>query len=133
MKSRKKASTNPNKAEFIKCVAFSYILYIIFFIAISFVILFFDVDSEKYYYISITQLAITSFISAFNCGFRLMKNGMLVGLLCALPAILTVFFVSIIMNSFKINFSSVISLIITMISAMLGGVLSVNVNIKHRK
>lgn len=133
MKTKKKTSTNPNNKKFIKCVMFAYGLYIIFFVAVSFIVLLFDLDSNKYYYISITQLAVCSFISAFNCGLRLMKNGMIAGLLCALPLILTVFLISVVTNGFKIDFSALISFAIAAISAMLGGVISVNTNIKPKR
>ena len=118
---------------FIKSQILALTIYSLFFILASTVMFIANVNKSNSFYAAIAAFAASSFICGYYSGYKIHKNGIFVGLLFGLPANLLVSIISIIVNSFKIDLTAVISFAILLICSMLGGVLSVNTKLKPKK
>lgn len=109
------------------------VVYALFFLLTSAVLLSLDIDSDKIFYVGIAAFALSSFICGYYAGYKVHKNGLLTGLLYALPANLLIIIVSAAVSGFKADFTLLISFMILLICSMLGGILSVNTRIKPKR
>lgn len=132
-KKRKKADNMSERTKlFIRCQIFSAIVYTGMFLICSIVALSMNVPKNMMFYLSVAAFAVSSFACGFYAGMKSRKNGITVGLLNALLFNTLVMLISMLVNSFKIDFTTIISYVILLICSMLGGIVSVNTRQKPK-
>jgi len=131
-KSRSEKQLNNKTKIFIRAQILCMIIYSLFFILASVVMFAAGADKAKSFYAAIAAFAVSSFICGYYSGYKIHKNGLYIGLLFCLPANVIVMLVSLITNSFKVDFTAFIAFVILLICSMLGGVLSVNTKLKAK-
>ena len=132
-KKRKKSDTmNERTKLFIRCQILSAVVYIGLFLICSIIALSTNASKSMMFYISIAAFALSSFVCGFYAGMKTRKNGLQVGLLNALIFNTLVLLVSITVNSFKVDFTAIISYAILLICSMLGGIAAVNTKQKPK-
>ncbi len=92
-----------------------------------------DLARNNIFYVCIASLAFGSFFSSFYAGYKIHKNGLMIGLLFCLPINALMIFISMLTNSFEIDLTALIALFILVVVSMLGGIISVNITMKARK
>lgn len=132
-KRSKEKKLSPPLAIFLKSQIVAAVCYLSMFIIGSVVSLSFDLKRPNLFYISILCFCLSSFICAYYAGYKIHKNGLVVGLLYSLPANILTIVISVAVNQFKIDLTVLISLFILLISSMLGGILSVNTKLKPKR
>lgn len=125
-KSKRKKAENIQASTFIKVQIFAFIFYIILFILFSFIGLITDLPQKYDYYFSLSIFTVSSFITGFYAGNKLLQNGLLVGILYSLPMnVITIIF-SLIFSHFKVDIFLAITVTILIISSGIGGIFAVN-------
>ena len=124
---REKSSLN----EFLKIQIFAVICYISVFLISTFIALIIDLSSEYDYIFSIVTFAVSSFAVGFFAGIKIRKNGLVIGILYALPMNVIIALISLILNNFSLGINMIITLIILSIAAGIGGILAVNKRLKR--
>lgn len=135
-----KSKPNKNKKElsenmkvFIKTQILFLSLNALVFLTCVCVCLQMDFARENIFYISIASLAIGSFLASFYAGYKIHKNGLLVGLVFSLPINALVILISLMTNNFQVDYTAIVSFFILMSVAMFAGILSVNMTIKAKR
>lgn len=139
-KQSKKSSYNqnskqlsPNLKVFIKTQILFLSLNAITFLTAVCICLQLDLARENLFYICIISLCVGSFISSFYAGYKIHKNGLVIGFIFSLPINALVILISLITNSFIVDYTALISFFILMVTAMLAGILSVNITMKAKR
>lgn len=130
---RNEKKLNPTLKVFLKTQMIAAISYLSVFLVSSIVCLSLDLKKNTMFYVSVLSFAAASFLCAYYAGYKIHKNGLVVGLLYALPTNILVIIISVIVNGFKIDLTGIISFFILIISSMLAGVLSVNTKLKSKR
>lgn len=125
-KSSTKKMTNINSLDFIKNQIFCLTIYIVLFIVGCLVSLVFDIDYKLDYYVSLFIFALCSFLCGFIGGIKQRENGIVSGIIYALPGNLIVILLSIILNGFSVEISILISVVSLNLLSAVGGILGVN-------
>ncbi|MBQ9914056.1 MAG: TIGR04086 family membrane protein [Clostridia bacterium] len=126
-----KAKTTKQKAiGYLKLQCLNLAVYASLFLLMSIISLKADAGKEHMLYYSLSFLVVGSFISGFICGIKERKNGILCGIVSALPVNLIIITVSLLLNGFKVDISLLYTLIAGVISAVAGGIISVNIRLK---
>lgn len=125
-KSSTKKMTNTNSLDFIKNQIFCLTIYIVLFIVGCLVSLVFDIDYKLDYYVSLFIFALCSFLCGFIGGIKQRENGIVSGIIYALPGNLIVILLSIILNGFSVEISILISVVSLILLSAVGGILGVN-------
>lgn len=121
---RKKSSSESQ--SFIKAQLLIFAIYLSIFLVICAICLLADLNSKYDYYISLLSFVISSFISGFLGGIKQRQNGILSGLIYALPANLSVLLISLITAGFTLKANFLIAAVSLPISSILGGIIAVN-------
>lgn len=124
--SRNKKNDNKNKDTIILFTK-SLIIQTVVYIVISFVSLIFDINTNDLFLICLCAFSLSSLISGFVTGRTKRCNGLVNGMLYSLPSIILFAFISACLNSFKIDFTAIISILCMLVFSSVGGVISVNV------
>ena len=132
-KNSKDKIQSPTRRIFFRTQLIALISYLLSFGIISIICLSLDINKNSLFYVAMLTFALSSFICAYYAGFKIHQNGLITGLLYALPANLFVIAASVIIIGFKIDFTVLISLFILLISSMLAGILSVNTKLKPKR
>ena len=132
-KRKSEKSINPSFKIFLKTQVMAAISYVLLFAACSIICLSLDINRRNMFYISVLSFAAASFLCAYYAGYKIHKNGLIIGLVYLLPANIIVILISAISNGFKIDLTAVISLFILVIVSMLAGILSVNTKLKNKR
>lgn len=122
-----------NAGVFIRAQIIYLILSLAFLLISAFISYSSSLDTKFYFYITVFSIALASFLSSFYSGYKIHKNGLVVGLLFSLPMNIIWLIVSAVINSFKSDATIIISLVVLLIVSMLGGVLAVNTGLKAKK
>lgn len=125
-KSSTKKMTNINSLDFIKNQIFCLTIYIVLFIVGCLVSLVFDIDYKLDYYVSLFIFALCSFLCGFIGGIKQRENGIVSGIIYALPGNLIVILLSVILNGFSVEISILISVVSLNLLSAVGGILGVN-------
>lgn len=125
-KSSTKKMTNTNSLDFIKNQIFCLTIYIVLFIVGCLVSLVFDIDYKLDYYVSLFIFALCSFLCGFIGGIKQRENGIVSGIIYALPGNLIVILLSVILNGFSVEISILISVVSLNLLSAVGGILGVN-------
>lgn len=126
-------SLNINTRIFLKTQVLSLATYIMLFLLTAVISLKMNLDEKACFYAAIFVFALSSFVSGYFSGYKVRKNGLVTGLVFALPANAAAVFISLACSGFKADFTILITLMILLISSMLGGVLSVNTRLKAKR
>ena len=119
---KSKATSTP-----VLLILYAFLAEIIFFTASCIIALILDIKHENYYIFSITALALGSFASGFVSTRKIRRKGMLNGIIYALPSNLIFTFISVILNSFSIDYNIIFTFILVVVSSAAGGITSVNI------
>lgn len=92
-----------------------------------------NIPEKSFFYITNIIMAVSNFSGGFYTGFKLKRNGLITALLFCLPATVLLVILSASMNLFKIDLTLLFSVIIMLCAGMLGGITSVNSNIKSKR
>lgn len=125
-KSSTKKMSNTKGLDFIKTQIFCLTIYIILFIVGCLVSLIFDIDYKFDYYVSLFIFALCSFLSGFVGGIKQKENGIVSGIIYALPGNLIVILLSVILNGFSVEIGLLISTVSLILLSAVGGILGVN-------
>lgn len=126
-KSYKNKKYNDKALIFLKTQILLVILYSIFLLFSSIVLLKFNnISTNYYFYIISFSFSFSNFVGGFYSAKKNGKNGMLTALLCCLPISVFMLFVSLLFNGFIADYTSIVYFVIVIIGAMLGGITSVN-------
>lgn len=85
------------------------------------------------YPISLIVFSVSSFICAYISAFKNRKKGIYTGVLSVVLPIAVFEIISVIINSFNIDFNLLLSSVVMFISAAAGGVAGVNTRLKPKK
>ncbi len=102
------------------------------FIAACILAMVIDVHSNGYYIFSIGSFCVGGAISGFLSVKKKRKNGLISGIIYALPSCVLYIFISAAMNAFKIDYLIAVSFVLIVLSSASGGVLSVNIRPKAK-
>ncbi len=123
--------TEKNKAKnYFKILIINIIISMFFLFVFSAACVVFDVKKEFMNYISFVFIGFTSFTVGFINGIRERKNGMIKGVISALPIIVILFIISILINGFDLDVNMVFSALFGLLLSAVGGIISVNIRIK---
>lgn len=125
IRTRKSTSESAGSSN-IKLVLLNIAIYLIVFIAASLVSYIEGVEFDLFYPISLSCLAVSSFLSGMIAGRKKRENGLINGILYALPSVLIVLIVSLLINKFTFDFCILLSILLSLIFAGIGGIVSVN-------
>lgn len=133
-KKGKNKKINYKLSIFFKVQAINLVFYLSLLILLSVLLYnFFDLNEKAYFYIAVALLSSVNIVTGYYTGIKLRKNGLLNALIFSLPATFTVILLSVILNSFHVDLTLIISLIIMLCSSMLGGVSAVNTSFKVKR
>lgn len=127
-----RGASNILSEAFVKTQILCLILYLLLFLIASAICLTADFSCRGAYYAAILSFSLASFLCGGYAGYKIRKNGILIGLLFCLPANLIVSVLSAVTNNFSVDLTIVISFFILAVSSMLGGIVSVNTEKKPK-
>lgn len=123
----KKASNDKGQLNiFIYVQLFSLIVYTVLFLLGCLIALQADLPKKYDYVSSLIIFALGSFITGYFAGIKLRKNGLLSGIIYALPMNLAVILISLIFGRFTFGINLIITAIVLISVSGLGGILAVN-------
>lgn len=129
-KRRKPKSENMDlKSIIIKTLVGSAISVFVYFIltaVCSLICLKLDTKQEAYIYIIYAISAVSGFVGGYRAVSLIRKNGLIIGAVCALPALVIIFLVSSIIGRTGMSASGWIVAVIMAVFSAVGGVLSAN-------
>lgn len=129
-KNRKNVTVN----VFIKSQIIIIILYIVLLTVASVILYNYEELSDKsYFYITSILSAFANFSGGFYAGMKLKQNGLVTALLFSIPTTMIVLLISISINNFHIDLTLLFTAIIMLCGGMLGGITSVNTNVKTKR
>ena len=130
----KKNRKNVTLNVFIKSQIIIIILYIVLLTAASVILYNYEELSDKsYFYITSILSAFANFSGGFYAGMKLKQNGLVTALLFSIPTTMIVLLISISINNFHIDLTLIFTAIIMLCGGMLGGITSVNTNVKTKR
>lgn len=133
-KANKKSSIDPKLKMLLKVQIINAALYTVLIFAAALILFSLDSINEKYYFYSVAvPVSFANFLSGYYTGIKLRKNGLLNSLIFCLPMTVLLLFISVAVNSFKIDLTALISAILMLCGAMLGGITSVNTKIRPKR
>ncbi len=104
--------------------------YICLFLIISAICVSTDVGAEYVQYVSLVMVLLFSFSAGFIAGRKERKNGIISGIVAALPLNCIMVVISVIMNGFKVDLNLFFTILIGLLSSSIGGIISVNMRLK---
>lgn len=130
----KKNRKNVTLNVFIKSQIIIIILYIVLLTVASVILYNYEELSDKsYFYITSILSAFANFSGGFYAGMKLKQNGLVTALLFSIPTTMIVLLISISINNFHIDLTLLFTAIIMLCGGMLGGITSVNTNVKTKR
>ena len=131
MSERKKNNIgNKNSKEYLKLQLVGFIIYLIFFIIASAVSVMADIKIDYMTYISMLFIGLSSLFTGFISGIKERKNGIIRGVLGALPINSSVIIISLIFSHFKADLSLLYTAVVCLVMSAVGGIISVNIRLK---
>lgn len=128
---RSNLQISSEKDAFIKTLIFSVICYVLIYLLACICGLMFDINKSYDFYVSLISFAVSSFAAGFFAGCKLRKNGLITGLLYALPANIIVIIITLLSVSFKPDLNLLITAAVLLASSAVGGIAAVNK--RHRR
>lgn len=104
----------------------------VIFLAVSIFSLVMYIGTEYYYIMALLALATGGFASGFIFGRKKRQNGLINGLICALPASIIIIITSLALNSFTFDYRIIISILVHVVMSGIGGITSVNIRKKSK-
>ena len=130
----KKNRKNVTLNVFIKSQIIIIILYTVLLTVASVILYNYEELSDKsYFYITSILSAFANFSGGFYAGMKLKQNGLVTALLFSIPTTMIVLLISISINNFHIDLTLLFTAIIMLCGGMLGGITSVNTNVKTKR
>ena len=126
----KKKIENSKAKRIVKFQAINAGVYLLFFIAFSGIALAADIKSEYICYLSFSFIGLSSFMSGFIAGIRERKNGIVIGIISALPLNVIFMLIGLMLNGFYADINLLICAVIGVVLSAIGGILSVNIRLK---
>lgn len=117
---------NFNGAIILKAVIIGVVLTLGVMLALSAVMLIFDVSSSLAVPFATVSVAVGSFGAAFYSARKIGSRGYLIGLICGFITFAVVFLLSLAMSMGGITQNTLFHLIIILISSLIGGILGIN-------
>lgn len=130
-KASRKKTENKNLSELILCLK-AFIVYSVIYAIACVSVLYLDVDNSLLIPVSLCAFCLSGFLSGFIVGRIKRKNGMINGIVYSLPATAIFLSVSMLLNSFRIDLTLLISIICMLVFSGAGGVISVNIRKKTK-
>ena len=121
---------NDKLKSFLKGQAIIFLIYTVIFSAFSAASVATDTGKENMIYVSLIFLAISAFASGFITGIKERRNGLISGVLSALPITLLLIALSFVFNGFHADFTLLVSVAVSLLLSALGGIVSVNIRLK---
>lgn len=127
---KKKSTKNAELSGFIRIQIYALIIYFVMFFAFSLVCLATDLSKDYTYYVSLALFSVSSFLVGFISGTKIRQNGLVTGVLHALPMNLLLLVTSLVFNGFKADYSALISAVVMILASAVGGIVSVNIKVR---
>ncbi len=128
--SKKKALGNNRLNNYLKFQLINLFIYTAVFSVLCCISLVSDMKKEAMAYMSLIFLGVSSFLSGFSAGIRERKNGLVCGILSALPFNALFIITALLLNRFSTDINLLISVAAGLASSAVGGIVSVNVRLK---
>ena len=116
---------------FLSVQIFAVIIYLIVFFIGAFAAMVIDLPSKNDYIFSLLLFAVCSFATGFLTGIKRRDNGLIIGVLSALPLNSAVVILSLIFNSFSVDINIIITVLVLIAASGAGGILAVNKRIRR--
>ena len=116
---------------FLSVQIFAVIIYLIVFFIGAFAAMVIDLPSKNDYIFSLLLFAVCSFTTGFFAGIKRRENGLIIGVLSALPLNSAVVILSLIFNSFSVDSNIIITVLVLIAASGAGGILAVNKRIRR--
>ncbi len=129
MSERKKIGRN-KMGSYLKIQILNLVIYFVSMCIFSVTLSGTDTQISSMRYIAVIYLSLTSFVSGFLAGIKERKNGIMCGILSALPFNTFFIFISLILNKFSVDYQMLLSVVIPLVTAAMGGIISVNIRLK---
>lgn len=91
-----------------------------------------NVKQENYFIFSMGGLCLGCAAAGFITGVKKRRKGMIYAVLYSLPSIVLYAVISMIINSFKIDYTLIVSVVLPVIFSALGGIISVNMRTRPK-
>lgn len=115
---------------YIKTQILAAVVYIVLFVVSSIIALIADSPDKNDSVIIISVMSLASLITGFYAGMKIRSNGLIVGVIYALPVNALLLIISLISGNFAIGINFFISLFALIISSAVGGIIAVNKRLK---
>ena len=125
-KANRKRTENTATSSFISIQIFGVVCYITVFTIFSLIALLADLPRQYDYYYTLAVFLLGSFLLGGYAGIKLRENGLLNGVIYALPMNVLTVLISLIFADFKADFHTIITVILLILSSAFGGVIAVN-------
>ncbi len=128
-----KKNTNSNSSNFKSYLKLQFLILavcFVLFLIFSAVSVGADIKKDYMFYVSLGFIGASSFIAGFIAGIKERKNGMVYGLINALPLNAILFLISLILNGFGADINLLFSVLISLVLSAVGGIVSVNIRLK---
>ena len=125
-----KLSKSKNANKFIKLQILTFAIDTVILVAISLLCVSADLRIENALISSLAFIGVCSFISGFIAGIRQRKNGMITGVINALPFNCLIIIISLVLNGFKADLNLLFTLLTGVLLSAIGGIISVNLRLK---
>ena len=122
---------NSQLNSFLYVQIFSFIAYIVLFFLGCFIALKADIPRKYDYIVSLIIFAVASFLTGYFAGIKLRKNGLLFGVIYALPMNIVIIIISLILGGFTFGINLIITAIVLIAVSGIGGILAVNKRIRR--
>lgn len=130
-KASRKKSENKSLSELVLFLK-AFIVYTVVYAVVCISAFYLDIDNGLLVPVSLCTFCLSGFLSGFVIGRMKRKNGLINGIIYSLPTIALFLFISILINSFRIDLTLLISVLCVLVFSGLGGVISVNVRKKTK-
>ncbi|MBQ7118220.1 MAG: TIGR04086 family membrane protein [Clostridia bacterium] len=130
MSDRKRSKTNSKILSYVKTEILSIIIFGALLVILSAVCVKADINKESMSYIALVFIGVISLTTGFLFGIRERKNGIVCGILGALPVNLLIIAVSLIINKFSVDINILYTALVCLVSSSVGGIVSVNIRMK---
>ena len=121
-----KRNENTATSSFISVQIFGIVCYITLFTIFSLIALLADLPRQYDYYYTLAMFLLGSFLLGGYTGIKLRENGLLNGIIYALPMNVLTVLISLIFADFKADVHTIITAVLLILSSAFGGVIAVN-------
>lgn len=124
-KKTKKSESKVKNDLMLILTCFAIHTFIFLFVSVASLVI--DIETKLVFPVALGCFSLASAASGFYVGRKIRHNGLICGILYALPANVVYLFISLAFNGFKVDYAIAISFALLIVFSAFGGILSVNI------